>query len=353
MLNRWLLYQTLACRIWARAGVLPGERRLRLPRPAAGRHGARPSPARRSRAQHLLRAAARQFVEGDVQHWWLPHSGPGRAHAHLRRPRLARLRRRALRRRDRRRRGPRRDRAVPRGPAARAPASTTPSSSRRSPTSAASLFEHCARGARPEPRAAGAHGLPLIGTGDWNDGMNRVGEGGKGESVWLGWFLLRDPRARSRRSPSARRSRRAPRRWRAHAGAAARRARARGLGRRLVPARLLRRRHAARLGRRATNAASTSIAQSWAVLSGAADPGPRRAGDGRGRRAPHPPRRRPRAALHAALRPDRRSIPATSRAIRPASARTAASTRHAAIWAVHRLRRARRRRQGRASSSRC
>ena len=52
----------------------------------------------------------------------------------------------------------------------------------------ASLFEHCARGLDLS-LATGAHGLPLIGTGDWNDGMNRVGEGGKGESVWLGWFL--------------------------------------------------------------------------------------------------------------------------------------------------------------------
>jgi cyclic beta-1,2-glucan synthetase len=52
----------------------------------------------------------------------------------------------------------------------------------------ASLFEHCAR-ALDASLAVGGHGLPLIGTGDWNDGMNRVGEGGKGESVWLGWFL--------------------------------------------------------------------------------------------------------------------------------------------------------------------
>jgi cyclic beta-1,2-glucan synthetase len=53
-----------------------------------------------------------------------------------------------------------------------------------------SLFEHCARGLDQAIALSGAHGLPLMGTGDWNDGMNRVGEGGKGESVWLGWLLV-------------------------------------------------------------------------------------------------------------------------------------------------------------------
>ena len=52
----------------------------------------------------------------------------------------------------------------------------------------ATLFEHCAR-ALDRSLAVGSHGLPLMGTGDWNDGMNRVGQDGKGESVWLGWFL--------------------------------------------------------------------------------------------------------------------------------------------------------------------
>jgi cyclic beta-1,2-glucan synthetase len=91
------------------------------------------------------------------------------------------------------------------------------------------------------------HGLPLMGSGDWNDGMNRVGHGGRGESVWLGWFL--SPRsARSCRSP--RRVATRPRDVVDHAhGGAARGARAPWLGRRLVPACLLRRRHSARLGR--------------------------------------------------------------------------------------------------------
>src|SRR5262249_8746766 len=55
--------------------------------------------------------------------------------------------------------------------------------------SSASLYDHCVR-ALNHGWNLGAHGLPLMGTGDWNDGMNRVGAGGKGESVWVGWFLL-------------------------------------------------------------------------------------------------------------------------------------------------------------------
>ena len=61
-------------------------------------------------------------------------------------------------------------------------------SSPRCPRQSGTLFEHCAR-ALDRSLAVGSHGLPLIGTGDWNDGMNRVGSAGKGESVWLGWFL--------------------------------------------------------------------------------------------------------------------------------------------------------------------
>jgi cyclic beta-1,2-glucan synthetase len=186
LLNRWLLYQTLACRVWSRSAFYQ----------ASGAYGFRdqlqdgmaltvamPSATR----QHLLRAAARQFAEGDVQHWWLPQSGQGvRTRVSDDRVWLAYAVAnyvevtgdiRVL------------DEMVPflEGPALR----TGEHDSYFQPMVSekhASLFEHCAR-ALDQSLSVGDHGLPLIGTGDWNDGMNRVGEQGKGESVWLGWFL--------------------------------------------------------------------------------------------------------------------------------------------------------------------
>ena len=268
LLNRWLLYQTLACRVWARTAFYQ----------SSGAYGFRDqlqdvlalTVAKRDvTREQIIRAASRQFPEGDVQHWWHPPSGRG-------------IRTRIsddllwlpyttsqfiettgdmtiL------------DEMVPfiEGDSLAEGQNSSYFLPRVSETRA-TIFEHCAR-TLDRSLAVGAHGLPFIGTGDWNDGMNLVGVQGKGESVWLAWFLhlvlsefakIADVRKETKRGET----------WRLHATA--------------LKAAVEREGWDGEWYRRAYFDDGTplgsaqndecridSIAQSWGIISGAAEPG--------------------------------------------------------------------------------
>ena len=189
MVNHWLPYQALACRVRARAGFYQASGAFGFRDQLQDTMALLTHDPELARAQ-IVNAASRQFPEGDVQHWWLPRTGAGvrtmisddvvwlgYSVAHFIRVtgdrsilkhELPFIQGDALKEGEH-------------------DSFFTPEVSKQK----AIIYEHAARALDLAVKRTAATGIPLILGGDWNDGMNRVGEGGKGDSVWLGWFLLK------------------------------------------------------------------------------------------------------------------------------------------------------------------
>jgi cellobiose phosphorylase len=187
LLNKWLAYQTLSCRVWGRSAFYQ----------SGGAYGFRDQlqdvmalvyAAPAVTREQIIRASQHQFPEGDVQHWWHPPGGAGvRTRITDDLLFLPYVTAHYIRATD--------DKAVLDevtnflGGRLLEPNEHETYLPPEPCDEKASIFEHCRR-AIEKGCTKGPHGIPLMGAGDWNDGMNRVGIGGQGESVWLAWFAI-------------------------------------------------------------------------------------------------------------------------------------------------------------------
>lgn len=186
LLNGWLTYQVIACRLWARTGFYQSGGAFGFRDQLQDTLALLSTHSELARAQ-IIKHAAHQFIEGDVQHWWHEPSGKGVrtriSDDYLWLPYVTAEYIKVTQDMSIL------DELIPF--VMSKPLALDEEERYEQPTITdvhQSLFEHCEL-ALSHAQRFGVHGLPLMGTGDWNDGMNAVGKEGKGESVWLGWFL--------------------------------------------------------------------------------------------------------------------------------------------------------------------